>query len=151
MNPLRSDPVPRVFDRPNFATTRSVLPEAKQGKATSSFIAKRKTAIFARPVAKPSPLPKAHLSTGFTFYRLHKPVELMRVVVTLLVHGCPPKAIEAAPFQESSTYELDERTVASWQDKAGAHAQKLHEHLVQNQKVELGQVQADELSGFLGL
>lgn len=75
---------------------------------------------------------------GTPFYRLHKPAELMKVVVTLLVHGCPPKAIEAA-------YELDERTVASWQDKAGMHAHLLHEHLVGNQRVQLGQVQADEL------
>ena len=75
---------------------------------------------------------------GTPFYRLHKPAELMKVVITLLVHGCPPKAIQAA-------YLLDERTVACWQDKAGSHTQKLHEHLVQSEQVQLGQVQADEL------
>jgi len=79
---------------------------------------------------------------GTPFYRLHKPVELMKLVITLLIHGCPPKAIEVA-------FGLDERTVACWQDKAGSHAQKLHEHLVQSQKVELGQVQADELRAKL--
>jgi transposase-like protein len=75
---------------------------------------------------------------GTPFYRLHKPAELMKVVITLLVHGCPPKAIEAA-------YGLDERTVACWQDKAGSHAKTLQEHLINSQKVQLGQVQADEL------
>lgn len=79
---------------------------------------------------------------GTPFYRLHKPVELMKLVITLLIHGCPPKAIEAA-------FSLDGRTVASWQDKAGMHAQKLHEHLVGNQRVQLGQVQADELRAKL--
>jgi transposase-like protein len=79
---------------------------------------------------------------GTPFYRLHKPVELMKLVITLLIHGCPTKAIEAA-------FGLDERTVASWQDQAGMHAQKLHEHLVQSQKVQLGQVQADELRAKL--
>jgi transposase-like protein len=66
----------------------------------------------------------------------------MKLVITLLIHGCPPKAIEAA-------FGLDERTVARWQDKAGMHAQKLHEHLIQSQKVQLGQVQADELRAKL--
>jgi transposase-like protein len=79
---------------------------------------------------------------GTPFYRLHKGWELMKIAIILLSHGCPPKAIVAA-------YGVDERTVASWQEKAGTHAQKLHEHLVENQQVELGQVQADELKAKL--
>jgi hypothetical protein len=39
---------------------------------------------------------------------------------------------------------VDERTVASWQRRAGSHCQKVHEHLVQ-QPSNLGQVQADEI------
>ncbi len=44
---------------------------------------------------------------GTALYRLHHPVELMVLVVTLLCHGCPPQAIVAA-------FGLDERTVAAW-------------------------------------
>jgi hypothetical protein len=35
--------------------------------------------------------------------------------------------------------------VAAWQQRAGAHCQRVHEHLVQAGQVELGHVQADEL------
>jgi transposase-like protein len=71
-------------------------------------------------------------------YRLHRPVELVVTVVTLLAHGCPVQAIVAA-------FGLDERTVASWQDRAGAQGRRVHEHLVEAGRVEPGQVQADEL------
>src|SRR5262249_24700802 len=53
-------------------------------------------------------------------YRLHKPVQLMTIVLTLLAHGCPLQAVVAASG-------LDERTVSDWQDKAGRHAQRFHE------------------------
>ena len=59
-------------------------------------------------------------------------------VVTLLAYGCPVQAIVAA-------YGLDERTVARWQTRAGAQCRRVHEHLVQAGRVDLGQVQADEL------
>jgi len=58
-------------------------------------------------------------------------------MITLLAYGCPVSAIVTA-------FGLDERTVASWQHRAGVHCQKVHEHLVQ-QPVDLGQVQADEI------
>lgn len=77
-------------------------------------------------------------TTGTPFYRLHQAAELMVIVVTLLSHGCPLQAIVAA-------FGLDERTVARWQARAGQHCQRVHEHLVQQGRVELGQVQADEL------
>lgn len=48
---------------------------------------------------------------GTPLYRLHKPVETMVQVVTLLAHGCPLQAIVAA-------FGLDERTIAEWQKKA---------------------------------
>jgi hypothetical protein len=44
-------------------------------------------------------------STGTALYRLHKPKELVFLVITLLAHGCPLQAIVAA-------FGLDERTVA---------------------------------------
>ena len=63
----------------------------------------------------------------------------MTIVLTLLGHGCPPQAIVAA-------YGLDERTVAAWRDRAGRHGRHFHEHRVLSGQVELGHVQADELS-----
>jgi hypothetical protein len=72
------------------------------------------------------------------FYRLHKPAELAVLVLTLLSHGCPTQAIVAA-------FGLDERTVARWLTGAGAHCQRVHEHLVEQGQVDLRHVQADEL------
>ena len=72
------------------------------------------------------------------FYRLHKPAELVVLVLTLLSHGCPTQAIVAA-------FGLDERTVARWLAGAGAHCQRVHEHLVEQGQVDLQHVQADEL------
>jgi hypothetical protein len=72
------------------------------------------------------------------FYRLHKPAELAVLVLALLSHGCPTQAIVAA-------FGLDERTVARWLAGAGAHCQRVHEHLVEQGRVDLRHVQADEL------
>jgi hypothetical protein len=41
---------------------------------------------------------------------------------------------------------VDERTVADWQAKAGRQAKTVHEQLVCQGAVDLGQVQADQLS-----
>jgi hypothetical protein len=59
-------------------------------------------------------------------------------VVTLLAYGCPVQAIVAA-------FGIDERTVARWQARAGEQCRRVHEHLVQAGRVDLGQVQADEI------
>jgi transposase-like protein len=75
---------------------------------------------------------------GTPFYRLKKGADFVTVVLTLLCHGCPIQAIVAA-------FGVDERTVASWQARAGAHCQQVHEHLVEQGQVDLGHVQADEL------
>lgn len=75
---------------------------------------------------------------GTPFYRLKKGPDLVTVVLTLLCHGCPVQAIVAA-------FGLDERTVASWQARAGAHCQRVREHLVEQGQVDLGHVQADEM------
>lgn len=77
-------------------------------------------------------------SKGTPFYRLHKEESLFLCVVTLLAHGCPPPAVVAA-------FGLDERTVASWQAKAGTHCQSVHQHHLQTREIDLGHVQADEL------
>lgn len=72
------------------------------------------------------------------FYRLHTAKDVVTLVLTLLVHGCPRQAIVAA-------FGLDERTVAEWHRRAGLHAQAVHEHLVEGGRVELEHVQADEI------
>lgn len=74
---------------------------------------------------------------GTAFYRLHRSVELVTLVITLLAYGCPLQAIVIA-------FHLDERTVLNWQARAGQQCQQVHEHLVQQPR-DLGQVQLDEL------
>ena len=71
---------------------------------------------------------------------LRKPTELIVIVVTLLSYGCPIQAIVHA-------YGLDERTVASWRDRAGAHCQMVHHDLVETGNLDLIHVQADAHSG----
>jgi len=63
---------------------------------------------------------------------------VVTTVLTLLAHGCPLQAIVAA-------FALDERTVATWQQRAGAQCQRVHEYLVQAGQVDLQHVQADEI------
>jgi transposase-like protein len=77
-------------------------------------------------------------AAGAALYRLRTAKEVAVTVLTLLADGCPARAIVAA-------FGLDERTVARWQARAGAQCRRVHEHLVQAGRVELGQVQADEL------
>ncbi len=69
---------------------------------------------------------------------LRKPTELIVIVVTLLAYGCPIQAIVHA-------FDLDERTVANWRDRAGKHCQQIHRALVQQGQLDLVHVQADEI------
>ncbi len=75
---------------------------------------------------------------GTMFEGLRKPKTLIVIVVTLLSYGCPIQAIVQA-------FGLDERTVASWRDRAGKHCQQIHEALVQQGQLDLLHVQADEI------
>jgi transposase-like protein len=77
-------------------------------------------------------------TAGTALYRLRTARDEVVLVVTLLAYGCPVQAIVAA-------FGLDERTVARWQARAGAQCRRVHEHLIQAGRVDLGQVQADEL------
>ncbi len=77
-------------------------------------------------------------TAGTALYRLRTARDQVVMVVTLLAYGCPTQAIVAA-------FGLDERTVARWQARAGGQCRRVHEHLAQAGRVELGQVQADEL------
>lgn len=75
---------------------------------------------------------------GTLFAGLRKPTEVIVVVVTLLAYGCPVQAIVHA-------FGLDERTVASWRDRAGAHCEQVHHALVEQGQLDLVHVQADEI------
>ncbi len=61
----------------------------------------------------------------------------MTQVLTLVGHGCPIPAIEAA-------FGLQSRTVRDWVTAAGQHTQALQAHLVEQPR-DLQQVQADEI------
>jgi transposase-like protein/IS1 family transposase len=75
---------------------------------------------------------------GTMFAGLRKPTEVIMTVVTLLAYGCPIQAIVQA-------FGLDERTVASWRDRAGKHCQQVHQAVVQQGQLDLVHVQADEI------
>ncbi len=75
---------------------------------------------------------------GTLFAGLRKPTEVIVLVVTLLGYGCPVQAIVHA-------FGLDERTVADWRDRAGWHCEQVHHALVEQGKLDLVQVQADEI------
>src|SRR5256884_1134550 len=76
---------------------------------------------------------------GTLFAGLRKPREVIVQVVTLLAYGCPVQAIVHA-------FELDERTVASWRDRAGEHCERVHHARVEQGQLDLMHVQADEIS-----
>jgi len=69
---------------------------------------------------------------------LRTPAEVVMRVIILLAYGCPIQAIVHA-------YEVDERTVAEWQKRAGKHCQQVHQAIVEQGKVEAQHVQADEI------
>src|SRR5713226_1905469 len=75
---------------------------------------------------------------GTMLQGLRKPTELIVIVIILLSYDTPIQAIVQA-------FGLDERTVASWRDRAGQHCQKLHQVIVEQASLDLVYVQADEL------
>ena len=77
-------------------------------------------------------------TSGTMLYGLKHPIWLVLVILSLLAYGCPIPAIVA-------TFEVDERTVADWQLKAGQHAKTVQQPVVCQGQVAVGQVQADEL------
>ncbi len=64
--------------------------------------------------------------------------ETVMKVVALLSYGCPLQAIVFA-------FGLDERTVAAWQKRAGAHCRRVHIAVVEQGKVKSQHIQADEI------
>lgn len=75
---------------------------------------------------------------GTALYGVKKSEETFVKVVTLLAHGCPVKAIEKA-------FGLDDKTVRAWLKKAGMHCEEIHQHFMEKENRDLGQVQADEI------
>src|SRR5258706_8758515 len=75
---------------------------------------------------------------GTMFEGLRKPMELIVMLLTLLSYGCLVQAIVHA-------FSLDERTVASWRDRAGAQCEQVHHALIETGKLDLVHVQADEI------
>jgi transposase-like protein/IS1 family transposase len=59
-------------------------------------------------------------------------------VATLLAYGTPTQAIVRA-------FELDERTVANWRERAGIHCEAVHKEKVERGILDLIHVQADEI------
>src|SRR5438270_3206114 len=86
-----------------------------------------------RPRYRSSTCGKTFSATeGTLFAGFRKPTELIGVVITLLAYGCPVQAIVQA-------FGLDERTVASWRDRAGKHCQQVHQAMVQQGQLDLVQ------------
>lgn len=78
------------------------------------------------------------VTKGTIFYRLRTDPMIVMQVITLLAYGCPIQAIVQA-------HGLDERTVQDWWRRAGQHCQRVHEFEVEQAKLDLQQVQADEI------
>lgn len=57
------------------------------------------------------------------FNRLHHPVELVVIGVTLIAYSCLLQAIVGA-------FHLDKRMMMEWKERVGRHGQRVHEHLV---------------------
>jgi IS1 family transposase len=72
------------------------------------------------------------------FAGLRKPTALIVIVVTLLAYGCPVQAIVHA-------FGLGEETVANWRDRAGLHSEKVHKDILEQGKLDMIHVQADEI------
>lgn len=78
------------------------------------------------------------VTKGSIFYRLRTDAVTVMLVITLISYGCPIQAIVNA-------FGFDERTVRDWWQRSGKHCQAVHEHKVEQAKLDLQQVQADEI------
>jgi len=74
---------------------------------------------------------------GTVFFRRRTDPAIITQVLTLVSHGCPIPAIEAA-------FGLQAATIRAWVAAAGQHAQAIH-HAIVAQPQDLAHVQADEI------
>jgi transposase-like protein len=130
---MQTSGIRRWTRRNNFARTRRVVEAGQRGKGNIT-IHDRKRQRYRCKVCKQTFSERR----GTLFEGLRKPTELIVAVITLLSYGCPVQAIVHA-------FGLDERTVASWRDRAGAHCEQVHQALVETGKLDLVHVQADEI------
>jgi IS1 family transposase len=119
--------------RTNVAQTWRVPQEAKSVKATLQFTIANDSATGVAPVVE-----LLVLVAGRCLRVLRTSTEVVVIVVTLLAFGCPVQAIVQA-------YGLDERTVASWRDRAGKPRQRVHQALIEQEQLDVVHVQADEI------
>lgn len=75
---------------------------------------------------------------GTIYYRLRRDEDEVEKVVILVANGCPISAIEKA-------FQVKEETVRRWVRRAGVHCQRVHDHYVGERRLDLDQVQADEI------
>jgi len=123
-------------------TVAPILPEpdvfrhpARSDRATLRFTIANDSATGVAPVVEPFVL-----VAGRCLRVLRTSTKLVVIVVTLLAFGCPIQAIVQA-------YGLDERTVASWRDRAGKPCQRVHHALIEQGQLYVVHVQADAHSG----
>ena len=69
---------------------------------------------------------------GTPLFHLRYPLPIVMVVLALLSHGCPLAAIVFA-------FGIDERTVASWQARAGDHARRVQYQYAYRSTIQLAQ------------
>lgn len=77
-------------------------------------------------------------SGGTIFYRLRTDPQIVMIIIVLLANGCPLRAATIA-------FNLDERAIKNWWQRAGVHCAGIHNHLVGGSLLDLGHVQADEI------
>jgi transposase-like protein len=75
---------------------------------------------------------------GTALEGIRKSEEDFLKVTTLLAYGTPTQAIVHA-------FQLDERTVADWRERAGIHCEAVHKEKIEQGMLDLMHVQADEI------
>ena len=75
---------------------------------------------------------------GTAFEGIRKSEDDFVKVTTLLAYGTPTQAIVHA-------FQLDERTVANWRERAGIHCEAIHKEKIERGILDLIHVQADEI------
>jgi transposase-like protein len=75
---------------------------------------------------------------GTPLYRRQWDHQIIVWIISLLANGCPPRAIVV-------TFGIDPRTVKDLWRSSGRHCQHIHEEKVQKGRLDLGQVQMDEI------
>ena len=78
------------------------------------------------------------VTKGTLFYRLRTDPQTVMCVIVLLANGCPLQAVVKA-------FGFDERTVKNWWLQTGAQCVGVHNQLIGQSRLDLQQVQADEI------